>query len=102
MHRYTTPTIQITIDDVDFSNVDVFRIAIEKGQKSLLFVVPADDARVDAQHKTINIELTQEESASFNEGFVLVQARIKYTNGKIQATDMARLNVADVLDEVII
>lgn len=101
MHRYTTPTIPITID-VDFTSVDVFRIAIENKDTELLFVVPADDARVDAQHKTINIELTQEQTASFTEGYVLVQARIKYTNGKIQATDMEKLSVGQVLDEVII
>ena len=102
MHRYTTPTIPITLDDVDFSAVDSFRIAIESKNTELLFVVPADDARVDAQHKTINIELTQEETASLKEGYALVQARIKYQNGNVQATDIARLTVADVLDEVVI
>lgn len=102
MHRYTTPTIPVTIDDVDFTTVDVFRIAVENKETELLFVVPADDARVDAQNHTINIELTQEETASFKEGYVLVQARIKYTNGNVQATNMAKLSVADVLDEVII
>ena len=102
MHRYTTPTIPITISDVDFSAVDRFRVAIERGNNSLLFEIPADDARVDAQNKTINVELTQEQTAQFAEGYVLVQARIKYQNGNVQATDITRLSVADVLDEVII
>ena len=70
MHRYTTPTIPITIDDVDFSTVEKFRIAIEKGNNSLLFEIPADDARVDGQNKTINVALTQEQTAMFAEGYV--------------------------------
>ena len=102
MFRYTTPTIPITIDDVDFSAVDFFRIAIKKDSAQNLFVVPADDARVDAAHNTINIELTQEQTAEYAAGYALVQARIKYKNGRVQATKEAKLTVSDVIDEVVI
>jgi len=102
MYRYTTPTLPITIADLDFNDVDLFRIAIEQGQIEMLKVVEADDPSIDAQHKTIYVPLTQEETASFKDGMVQIQARIKFTNGSVLATNKVSLSVKDVLDEVII
>lgn len=102
MYRYTTPTLPITIDGVNFADVDYFRIAIEKGNTELLYVINANDERVDAQHNTINLALTQEESALFSEGYAQIQARIRYTSGSVQATNIGSVSVKDVLDEVII
>lgn len=102
MYRYTTPTLPITIDDVDFTTVDLFRIAIENDKTSLLFIVSADDPRVDAQNKTIAITLTQEQTAQFCEGEAVIQARIKYLSNSVQATKKAKVRIYDVLDEVII
>lgn len=39
MYRYTTPTIPITIDDIDFSEVNNFRIKIREQNTEMLFVV---------------------------------------------------------------
>ena len=102
MYRYTTPTIPITIGDVDFSTVDYFRIAFTKNNTLIVFVVPANDARVDAAHHTINIELSQEQTAEFSEGYAIVQARIKYSNGNVQATGKAKVTIEDVIDKVVI
>ena len=103
MYRYTTPTLPVTRDGVDFDDVSVFRIAIEQGSTELLKVIDSDDPSVDAEHKTIYIPLTQEETASFKEGHhVQIQARIKYVNGTVLATNMVSIPVKNVLDEVII
>lgn len=102
MYRYTTPTLPITISDLDFSTVSLFRVAIEQNDVEILKVIDAEDASVDAQHKTINVALTQEETASFKDGFVNVQVRAKLTGGSVLATKVAKLSVDDVLDEVII
>ena len=102
MYRYTTPTLPITIDGLDFDDVSLFRIAIEQGNTEILKVVNADDPSVDAQHKTIYIPLTQEETASFKDGMVQIQARIKFENNSVLATNKVSLPVKDVLDEVII
>ena len=102
MYRYTTPTLPITIEGLDFTEVDYFRIAIELGQTELLFVVPADDETVDAETNTIYVSLTQEQTAALKEGLAKVQARIKYNSGAVQATNMASVAVNKVLDEVII
>ena len=102
MYRYTTPTLPVTITGLDFTDVSVFRIAIEQGNVELLKVVEADSPYVDAQNKTIYVPLTQEETASFKPGTVGIQARIKFTNNSVLATNMETLSMNDVLDEVII
>ena len=103
MYRYTTPTLPITISDVDFSEVSNFRIAIEqKGREDLLFIVDAADARVDAEHKTINLALTQEQTASLAAGYAHLQVRIVYSSGAVQATPKVQVTVKDVIDEVIV
>ena len=102
MYRYTTPTLPITISDLDFSTVSLFRVAIEQNGVEILKVINADDASVDAEHKTINVALTQEETASFKDGIVEIQVRAKLTGGSVLATKVAKLSVNDVLDEVII
>ena len=102
MYRYTTPTIPLTIDDVDFADVSLFRVAIEQGGVEMLKVINVDDPAVDAENHTIYVPLTQEETASFKKGVGEVQVRIRFTSGAVQATQKAKLSVHDVLDEVII
>lgn len=102
MYRYTTPTIPITIDDIDFSEVNYFRIKIREQNTEMLFVVPATDSSVDAEHKTIYLSLTQEQTAKLKKGDAYLQVRIVYTGGSVQATPKARISVEDVLDEVIV
>ena len=101
MYRYTTPTLPITIEDIDF-DVVLFRIAIEQGNTEILKVVMPDDASVDAEHNTIYVPLTQEETAMFKKGNSEVQARVKFESGAVLATNKANMTIRDVLDEVII
>lgn len=102
MYRYTTPTLPIRIKDLDFSEVALFRIKIKRGEKSMLFVVDADDSCVDAEHNMIYLALTQEQTSELKEGRAWIQARIKYTSGAVQATPRASVTINDVLDEEII
>jgi len=102
MYRYTTPTLPLTITDVDFTDVNYFRVAIEQGKTEMLKVVNVNDPNVDAENKTIYIPLTQEETAALLSGPAEVQVRIKFTNNAVLATNKANITVKDVLDEVII
>lgn len=102
MYRYTTPTLPITIDDLDFDDVARFRVAIEQGNVEMLKIVEATSASVDPEKKTIYVPLTQEETASFKDGMVEVQVRFVFASGAVQATKKAKLSVHDVLDEVIV
>lgn len=102
MYRYTTPTIPITIEDLDFADVSLFRVAIEQDEVEMLKIIDVDSASVDAEHRTIYVPLTQEETSSFKDGTAVVQVRVVFASGAVQATKKAPLTVRDVLDEVII
>lgn len=103
MYRYTTPTLPLTITDVDFSQVDNFRIAFKpECEQHLLFIVDADDPIVDAETRTIYLELTQEQTASIEEGKARVQVRVVYKNGKVGATNKAEITIKDVYDKEIV
>ncbi len=102
MYRYTTPTIPITLDTVDFTEVDFFRVTIEKGDIDWTFVIQPDDDAVDEETNTIYLALTQEQTAQLSAGFAKLQVRIKYNSGGVQATNIAKVSINDVLDEVII
>lgn len=102
MYRYTTPTIPITLDTVDFNEVDFFRVTIEKGDIDWTFVIQPDEDAVDEETNTINLALTQEQTAQLSTGFAKLQVRIKYNSGSVQATNIAKVSINDVLDEVII
>lgn len=102
MYRYTTPTLPITLSGIDFSDVIVFRIKIKQGSLELLKEIQAGDPNIDAQNNKIYVPLTQEETASFKGGPVKIQARVKFNNNAVMASNMVSHNMNDVLDEVII
>lgn len=102
MYRYTTPTLTLKLDGLDFDEVQTFRVAIEQNKIELLKVVEVSDPGVDAETSTIVVSLTQEETAQFKESPVAIQVRVKLTNGKVLATNKVKKMVSDVLDEVII
>ena len=100
MYTYTTPTITCTLTGLELSQVDYVRIAIESKGCSLVRVVPAAD--IDMETGNMSIELTQEETAAFGKGQVAIQARVRYLDGTVQATNKVLRDMHDVLDEVVI
>lgn len=99
MYRYTTPTIPCELSGVEFANVDYVRIAVE-GKTLIVREVPATDF-TDGK---ATIKLTQEETANLGSDYdtVSIQARIRYTDGTVQATNKVRTALLDVLDKVVI
>lgn len=100
MYTYTTPTITCTLTGLEFSQVDYVRIAIESKKASLVKVVPATD--IDAETGETAVTLTQEETASLGKGQVAIQARVRYLDGTVQATNRVLRDMSGVLDEVVI
>ena len=100
MYRYTTPTITCELSGVAFDNVDVVRIAV-KGTNTLIV---REVQSADITDSTVVIKLTQEETANLGEDndIVSIQARIKYNDGTVQATNKVRTSLLDVLDKVVI
>lgn len=47
MYRFTTPTITLTISNLDFSVVSVFRVAMQRGAKQLLREIPVESDAAD-------------------------------------------------------
>lgn len=102
MYQYTTPTITLTLADVDFAEVATFRVTLENKGTELLKVIPVSDSSVDATDHTITISLTQEETASLAVGGVEVQVRVVFTDNTILATEKKRIEMRSVLDEVVV
>lgn len=99
MYTYTTPTITCTLEGVEFGSVDYVRIAVKSKVYELVRVVPVSDFDEEG---TAAILLTQEETASLGNGQVAIQARIRYQDGTVQATNKVLKDMKDVLDKVVI
>lgn len=100
MYTYTTPTIPCVLDGVDFSQVDYVRIAVESKKSEIVRVVPASD--IDTETGETSIKLTQEETAALGKGQIAIQARVRYVDGTVQATNKVLKDMNDVLDKVVI
>lgn len=99
MYTYTTPTISCTLTGPDFAQVDVVRIAI-KGNCEVLKIVPVSD--IDTETGALSVRLTQEETAAIGDGRVAIQARVRYLDGTVQATNKVFRDMNDVIDKVVI
>lgn len=100
MYTYTTPTITCTLEGVEWSQVDYVRIAVESKKFELVRVVPVSD--IDTETGETSIVLTQEETASLGKGQVAIQARVRYADGTVQATNKVLRDMNEVLDKVVI
>lgn len=102
MYQYTTPTLIIILNGIDFAHVDSFRIAINGKKNKILKIISGDDSAVDAENSTIRITLTQEESASLGKGYSEVQARIVTDDDEVFATNKVKTLIDSVYDEVVV
>ena len=100
MYTYTTPTITCVLDGVVWEQVDYVRVAVESKHCELLRIVPVAD--IDTETGELNIVLTQEETAQLGKGQVAIQARVRYADGTVQATNKVLKDMRDVLDKVVI
>lgn len=100
MYTYTTPTIVCTLTGVEFDQVDFVRIAVENKKREIVREIPASD--IDAETGNVSITLTQEETAALGKGQIAIQARVRYLDGTVQATNKVLRDVDSVLDEVVI
>lgn len=99
MYTYTTPTITCVLAGVEFDLVDIVRIAI-KGKDEVLKIIEASD--IDAETGSLTVKLTQEETASIGSGQIAIQARVRYRDGTVQATNKVLRQMSDVIDKVVI
>ena len=63
-------------------------------------VVPVAD--IDTETGETAITLTQEETAALGRGQIAIQARVRYMDGTVQATNKVLKDMSEVLDKVVI
>ncbi len=102
MYQYTTPTIILSINGIEFEHVSLFRITIHGKRNQLLKLVSGDSDNVDAEQNTVSIVLTQEEMASLGKGYGAIQVRIVTTENDVFATNKEKILVDSVFDEVVV
>lgn len=102
IYQYSTPTLPLKITGLDFADVETFRVAMERGSGQLLKIIPADDPAVDAENNTVNVKLTQEETAAWTTGEITVQVRVVFQNGDVLPTPKATVTLKDVIDKVVV
>ena len=99
MRRATTPTVKIDINE-NLTGLQ-YRVAFkQRGLKPL--IKTQDDCTLTNNGHTIEVFLTQEETASFYENNkVMVQVRFG-KDGKVGATNIASIDMKAILDEEIL
>lgn len=102
MYIYTTPTITMEIGGVDFEDVEVFRVALKRGNKQFLKELYNGDSGVITESNLIVVTLTQEETAEMGKGDLELQIRMKFKNDSVLATNKVSIKLEDVIDKVII
>ena len=100
MYTYTTPTIPCTFSGRSLDSADLIRVAIRgRGYKIVREIEAAD---IDTENSAVYVTLTQEETAALGSGQVEIQARIRYTDGTVEPTNIVRMLLLDAIDRVVI
>ena len=100
MRRYTTPTLTLYMPTIDFEGVTLFRVALKRGNDKVIKNFNVGDSEINVPEHKLVISLTQAETALLSVGIVEIQARAKYRNGTVIATDKALVPLREVIDEV--
>ena len=100
MFTYTTPIIVFKFDGLDLAFVDFVRLAIKGGRYTVIREIqPAD---IDPDTGETIVKLTQQETAALGPGVLIMQARIKYTDGTVEPTDQVKGTLEQINDGTVI
>lgn len=101
IYRSTTPSIILHIKDPDFdmSTITVCHVTMvnDSGRNKKTFDIPSEN--IDAEEKTITLELTQSESAAFEAGLINLQLKIKTNDDKVLASKIISTTIHEILEE---
>ena len=108
MYTYTTPTIPCTITGAsNWDHVEFVRLAIRGQCCTLIREIPIADITVTQQQDQsyigeFTVHLSQEETAQLKTGVLGIQARLKYDDDSVLATNSVGKRLEDVIDKVVI
>lgn len=98
MRRGSTPTLVLTVDEVDLTQMKNLSVTFSQIGKTLK-KYKGDEALVIEPH-SISVTLTQEETLSFKSSYpVEVQIKMQTQEGKVFPTTVERVPVTAILDE---
>lgn len=98
MRQGTTPTIQITINDIDLNEMQNIYVVFEQNG----YILKKESNDLDIEGNTISVSLSQEETLNFKEGTCNIQLRMITKGGVAIASPIKTTKVYRVLNKEVI
>ncbi|WP_337929785.1 hypothetical protein [Holdemanella sp.] len=98
MRQGTTPTIQITINDIDLNEMQNIYVVFEQNG----YILKKESSDLDIEGNTISVSLSQEETLNFKEGTCNIQLRMVTKGGVAIASPIKTTKVYRVLNKEVI
>lgn len=102
LYRSTTPKVILHIKDPEFdmNTIEMAHIAMENdsGRNKKIFT----NTSINYEDRTITVELTQEDTAAFEPGYINLQLKIKTFDGEVLASRIVHCTINDILEEEIL
>lgn len=95
MRQGTTPTIQITINDIDLNEMQNIYVVFEQNG----YILKKESSDLDIEGNTISVSLSQEETLNFKEGTCNIQLRMITKGGVAIASPIKTTKVYRVLNK---
>lgn len=98
MRQGTTPTIQITINDIDLNEMQNIYVVFEQNG----YILKKESSDLDIEGNIISVLLSQEETLNFKEGTCNIQLRMITKGGVAIASPIKITKVYRVLNKEVI
>ena len=95
MRQGTTPTIQITINDIDLNEMQNIYVVFEQNG----YILKKESSDLEIEGNTISVSLSQEETLNFKEGTCNIQLRMITKGGVAIASPIKTTKVYRVLNK---
>lgn len=106
MRRGTTPTIQLTADNMSFKDCSLIIVTMKSKDKTIVekkfpggIGIHEDE---DTKEEFLQFTLTQQETLKFPVGIVQVQIKAKTSAGTVVATNIIEVESQRILNEEVI
>lgn len=98
MRQGTTPTIQITINNIDLNEMQNIYVVFEQNG----YILKKESSDLDIEGNVISVSLSQEETLNFKEGTCNIQLRMITKGGVAIASPIKTTKVYRVLNKEVI
>ena len=92
--------LQIDDPDFDMTTIEKCHVTIENDSHRNQKVFT--DCSFDNINKTISFPMSQEDTYSYEDGYILLQVRLKLTDGHVLTHDIIRTTMGEVLEDEIL